>query len=148
MVKKYKRKMVAEINVVPYIDVMLVLLVIFMVTAPVLFQGVNVNLPQSSAKAVESKKLEPIVVSVNANGDYYLNIASNPTQMVSDQDLLRIVTTELRKSQNSEARQVLVKGDKDVGYGKIMQAMVLLQQAGAQTVGLITQPAEKIINHS
>ena len=140
--------MVAEINVVPYIDVMLVLLVIFMVTAPILFQGVNVNLPQSSAKAVESKKLEPIIVSVNANGDYYLNIASNPTQIIPDQDLLRIVTTELKKSQNSEMRQVLVKGDKDVGYGKIMQAMVLLQQAGAQTVGLITQAKEKIINHS
>lgn len=147
MLKKYKRKMVAEINVVPYIDVMLVLLVIFMVTAPILFQGVNVNLPQSSAKVVESKKLEPIVVSVNANGDYYLNITTNPAQAISDQDLLKIVALELKKSQNSEARQILVKGDKAANYGKIMQAMVLLQQAGAETVGLITQPMEKFINN-
>lgn len=136
--------MVAEINVVPYIDVMLVLLVIFMVTAPILFQGVNVNLPQASAKAVEAKKLEPIIVSVNANGDYYLNIATNPTQVILAADLLKIVTIELKKSPATEMRQVLVKGDKDVNYGKIMQAMVLLQQAGAPTVGLITEPSEQI----
>jgi biopolymer transport protein TolR len=147
MLKRHKRKIVAEINVVPYIDVMLVLLVIFMVTAPILFQGVSVNLPQSSAKAVTTKKLEPLVVSVNANGDYYLNIAANPTQAISESNLLKVATIELKKAPGSEVRQVLVKGDKDVSYGKIMQAMILLQQAGAETVGLITKPTEKINNH-
>ena len=138
MLKRKRHRQLAEINVVPYIDVMLVLLVIFMVTAPLLFQGVSVNLPTANAKPVDAKQLEPIVVSIDANCNYFLNIAPQPTKPISAQDLSNKVTQAISPSPQ---RQVLLKGDKNIDYGRIMQAMVLLQQAGAQSIGLITQPA-------
>ena len=140
MLKQKRYRPLAEINVVPYIDVMLVLLIIFMVTAPLLFQGVNVNLPTASAKPIDPKLQEPIVLSIDASGNYYLNIAPNPTQIISATDLTNRVTNELKRSQGAApGRQILVKGDKNISYGKIIQAMVLLQHAGAPNVGLITQ---------
>ena len=140
MLKQKRYRPLAEINVVPYIDVMLVLLIIFMVTAPLLFQGVNVNLPTASAKPIDPKLQEPIVLSIDASGNYYLNIAPNPTQIISATDLTNRVTNELKRSQGAALeRQILVKGDKNISYGKIIQAMVLLQHAGAPNVGLITQ---------
>ena len=140
MLKPKRHRQLAEINVVPYIDVMLVLLVIFMVTAPLLFQGVNVNLPTATAKPVDSKPPEPIILSIDAGGNYYLNIAPQATTAISTQALYQQVAADLKKYPSNAQRQVLLKGDKSVAYGKIMQAMVLLQKAGAQTVGLITQP--------
>jgi biopolymer transport protein TolR len=140
MLKQKKYRQLAEINVVPYIDVMLVLLVIFMVTAPLLFQGVNVNLPTANAKLVETKSQEPIVLSIDAYGNYYLNIAAHPTQIISEKNLFNQIEFELKKSKNYSPRQILIKGDKNISYGKIIKAMVLLQNAGAQNVGLITQP--------
>jgi biopolymer transport protein TolR len=141
MLKQKRHRPLAEINVVPYIDVMLVLLIIFMVTAPLLFQGVNVNLPTANAKPVDSKQLEPIVVSIDSHGNYFLNIASQPTKPILAQNLFNEVANLLKQTQNaSSQRQILLKGDKNIDYGKIMQAMVLLQQAGAQSIGLITQP--------
>lgn len=141
MLKQKRHRPLAEINVVPYIDVMLVLLIIFMVTAPLLFQGVNVNLPTASAKPIDPKLQEPIVLSINAQGSYFLNITTNPTQPISAADLATRVTNELRATQVAGApnRQILVKGDKSISYGKLIQAMVLLQQAGAPNVGLVTQ---------
>lgn len=137
--KRYRP--LAEINVVPYIDVMLVLLIIFMVTAPLLFQGVDVNLPTASAKPIEAKQQEPIVLSIDARGNYYLNIASNPTAVISASELLQRVANELKRvpQHGGNPRQVLVKGDKAISYGKIIQAMVLLQRAGAANVGLVTK---------
>ncbi len=129
----------AEINVVPYIDVMLVLLVIFMITAPLLSQGVNVQLPKATAKPFTQQK-EPIVVSINATGQYFLNIAANPEQPIEKNELTVKVAKELTiAKQQGDVRSVLVRGDKRVDYDKVMQAMVLLQQAGAPSVGLITQ---------
>lgn len=143
MLKQKRYRQLAEINVVPYIDVMLVLLVIFMITAPLLFQGVDVNLPSATAKPVDSKQLEPIIVSVDANGNYYLNISPYPTQVISAQNLFNQVTAELRQTQRvADQRQVLIKGDKNVDYGKIMRVMVILQHAGTQNIGLITQPEQ------
>lgn len=140
MLRSKRYRPLAEINVVPYIDVMLVLLVIFMVTAPLLFQGVDVNLPAASARLVEAKQQEPIVLSIDAQGNYYLNIAKNPTVIISASDLLMQVAGELKRAPNSGgSRQVLVKGDKALSYGKIIQAMVLLQRAGASNVGLVTK---------
>ncbi len=139
MKKRERRRPKAEINVVPYIDVMLVLLVIFMVTAPLLSQGVKVNLPKASAQAIAQKK-DPIIVSVDAQGSYYLNIAINPTQAVDANALVAQVSAKLQEAQQQGSEQeVLVKGDQKVDYGKVMQAMVLLQQAGAPSVGLVTQ---------
>ena len=137
--KRNKRKPMAEINVVPYIDVMLVLLVIFMITAPLLTQGVNVNLPKASAKALPPKAQMPMIISVNRSGQYYLNVAKNPGKSLSAQQLMSTVNDKLTAArQNNQKLDVYVKGDKDVAYGTVVQAMVLLQKAGADNVGLIT----------
>ena len=130
----------AEINVVPYIDVMLVLLVIFMITAPLLTQGVTVKLPQASAKALPPKPELPIIVSVDAQGHYFLNIADQPARPMTSQHLVdRVAATLQLAQQHHQHRDVYVKGDRSVDYGKVVQAMVLLQQAGADSVGLMTR---------
>lgn len=133
------RNPVAEINVVPFIDVMLVLLVIFMITTPLLTQGVKIDLPKTEAKALPPDQKEPLIVTVDATGNFYLNIASKPNQPVTPRVLSNLVTTQLSPA-SPEQRPVLVRGDKNANYGKIVEAMVILQQAGAKSVGLITQP--------
>lgn len=133
-----KRRVMAEINVVPFIDVMLVLLVIFVITAPLLTQGVKVELPKTNAKAIADQHKEPLIVTVDAQGQFYFNLAEKPGQPLTVRTLDHLVREELSK--NSEAdRPVLVRGDKKVDYGKVMEAMVLLQSAGAKSVGLITE---------
>lgn len=135
------RRMMAEINVVPFIDVMLVLLVIFMITTPLLTQGVKVDLPKTEARALPPDQKEPLIVTVDASGNYYLNIASKPNQAITARVLSNLVQTQLANAHpDQEQRPVLVRGDKDVNYGKVVEAMVLLQEAGASKVGLITQP--------
>jgi biopolymer transport protein TolR len=134
------RKPIADINVVPFIDVMLVLLVIFMITAPLLTQGVKVNLPQTQAKALTEQEQEPFIVTVDATGNYFLNIADKPNQPITARTLTHMAQQTLDEK-NSKPRPVLVRGDKNVNYGKVIEAMVLLQKAGAKSVGLITQPA-------
>ncbi|MDF3054160.1 MAG: tolR [Gammaproteobacteria bacterium] len=139
--RRNRRKAVSEINVVPYIDVMLVLLLIFMITTPLLSQGVDVDLPQASAQPISRQEREPIVVSVDANGQYYLNISNTPSEPITPQALMEQVAGELEKvAQANQKQQILVKGDKNIDYGKVMQAMVLLQKAGASNVGLVTTP--------
>jgi biopolymer transport protein TolR len=139
MRKRQPKRCIAEINLVPYIDVMLVLLVIFMVTAPLLSQGVNVDLPKAQAQTISGSQREPIVVSVDSKGNYYLNIAAQPDNVIDPNNLAASVTQALQNSkQKGEQRLVLVKADKNVDYGRVMQAMVLLQQAGAGSVGLVT----------
>ena len=148
--KRNKKKQIAEINVVPYIDVMLVLLVIFMVTTPLLSQGVKVDLPQAAANKLDTKQKEPIILSVDKNGNYYINIAANPNQTISPETLEPLIANEIKQSKvQGQNRQVLVKGDKNVDYGKVVEAMVLLQHSGAETVGLITDnpDAEKTMNN-
>lgn len=134
------RRPMAEINLVPFIDVMLVLLVIFMITTPLLTQGVKIDLPKTESKALPPDQKEPLIVTVDATGNFYLNIASKPNQPVTSQVLSHLVSTQLSAQVNSDQqRPVLVRGDKNANYGKIVEAMVLLQQAGAKSVGLITQ---------
>jgi biopolymer transport protein TolR len=127
----------SEINVVPYIDVMLVLLIIFMVTAPMLSQGVKVELPKTGASPIEPSDLEPLVLSVDAQGRMFLNLG-DPDAALPRERLLELSTAALRRE---PARPVLVKADKAVPYGRVVEGMVLLQQAGAQKVGFVTQPA-------
>ncbi len=139
--KRGSRAPMAEINVVPFIDVMLVLLVIFMITTPLLNQGVKVDLPKTENKPLAQDQKEPIIVTVDATGNYYLNISDKPNQAITARVLSNLVSQQLAPSQQStEQRPVLVRGDKNSNYGKVMEAMVLLQQAGAKSVGLITQP--------
>jgi biopolymer transport protein TolR len=137
--RRQKRRLMAEINVVPYIDVMLVLLVIFMITAPLLNQGVNVDLPQARAQVLKADQ-EPIVISVNTEGQYFLNINKQPEQIIANSILVDTVQAALTKAKSQGInRPVLVKGDKKTAYGDIVKAMVLLQQAGVQNIGLMTQ---------
>lgn len=139
--RRRRNRLVAEINVVPYIDVMLVLLVIFMITAPLLTQGVNVNMPQAKAKVIDNSDQLPLVISVDRQGNYFLNISATPTIPMTPQQLAVRVAAELQiAQQQGKQRAVLVKGDQDADYGKVMGAMVLLQQAGASNIGLMTQP--------
>lgn len=143
MKPRQKRRPLAEINVVPYIDVMLVLLVIFMITTPLLMQGVNVKLPETKAQALPPKKDTPMVVSIDQQGKYYLNVSEHPRQALSAQALMTQVAARLAiAKEKHEIKPIYVKGDRDVDYGKVVHAMVLLQKAGAKDVGLVTQPNE------
>ena len=137
--QRIRKRPMAEINVVPYIDVMLVLLVIFMITAPLLTQGVKVELPQADAEAVESSNDEPLIVTVDAAGNYHLNVGGDTHKGISAEALKERVATVLRRKPNI---QVLVRGDRDVNYGKVVRAMTLLKQAGVKSVGLVTEPAD------
>jgi biopolymer transport protein TolR len=132
-------KPVAEINIVPYVDVMLVLLVIFMITAPLLTQGVIVELPQAAAKVLEEQPTQPLILSVDRTGNYFLNIGDKPTSPLMPKEIASRVSAELARTPK---RQVLVRGDENVSYGQVVEAMVLLQEAGAPSVGLITSPLE------
>ncbi|MFC6672381.1 protein TolR [Marinobacterium aestuariivivens] len=134
--QRHKRKLNAEINVVPYIDVMMVLLVIFMVTAPMLTQGVDVELPKASADPVDTEDAEPMIVTVDADGQYYINIGGDEQAPVAVEDVGERVRKVL--AANPE-KLLLVKGDKKVDYDKVVRLMVLLQQAGAPSVGLVTE---------
>ena len=137
--KHTRRRPIADINVVPYIDVMLVLLIIFMVTAPMLFQGVDVNLPEASSKLIDQKPQEPLILSVDRNNHYYLNIADSPTHILKASEVLTIVTNELKLSKDQFTRQILIKADKELSYEKIIDAMSILQRAGASNIGLLTE---------
>ncbi len=135
---KRKRKAMVDINVVPYIDVMLVLLIIFMITTPMLTQGVKVDLPQASAKKIPSTSELPMIVTVNRAGQYFLNTVFDGKQAISATELMRKVRSALAKDKK---KQIYVKGDKDANYGQVVNAMVLLQKSGVGNVGLVTDDA-------
>ena len=128
----------AEIHVVPYIDVMLVLLIIFMVTAPMLMQGVKVELPEASADPVENQDSEPVIVSVNASGELFLNLGQED-QVLSLPTIRDRVAAVIRRSPD---KPVLVWGDRAVPYGEVVTVMVALQEAGVPSVGLVTENPE------
>jgi biopolymer transport protein TolR len=134
-----KRRAVSDINVVPYIDVMLVLLIIFMVTAPLLKQGVDVDLPTAPANPLDTKSPEPIVISIDKGGLMYLNIAVNPDGEISAQALVKQVKAALTKEPK---RPVMVRGDANGPYQNVVATLVLLQQANVDSVGLVTEPGE------
>lgn len=143
--KRASSRPMSEINVVPYIDVMLVLLVIFMITAPMLTQGVTVDLPKAASDTLKTADREPIIVSVNQQGDYFLNINSNPGNPIEARALQLRVAAEIALARESrQALNVLVKGDQSVPYGKVVAAMGLLKQAGAEQVGLLTDSSEQV----
>jgi len=137
MVRTKKHRLMSEINVVPYIDVMLVLLIIFMITAPLLTQGINVDLPKAAAAPIENQKDEPLVLSIDKDGRFFLNIGDNPDQPIDESAVLERVSAVLRR--NAET-PVLVKGDQNVPYGRVVVGMTLLRQAGAPKVGFLTDP--------
>jgi biopolymer transport protein TolR len=142
--KHPRKKPLSEINVVPYIDVMLVLLVIFMITAPMISQGIQVSLPQTESSELSTPQT-PIIVSVDQNGRLFLNVSDNPQQPIKPSDLLTRVSAELEiAKEKKENRPVFVKGDQAVNYGQVVKTMGLLQKAGVDNVGLMTQLQESL----
>ena len=137
--RKAKRKLVAEINVVPYIDVTLVLLVVFMITAPLLMQGVKVELPDANSAPMDTKDQEPFIVSIKTDGSYWIDVkGTNETQTLSV--IKDRVAKVLRKKPKTP---ILVWGDSSVDYGVVVNLMSELQLAGAPAVGLVTEPPSR-----
>ena len=134
-----KRRAIADINVVPYIDVMLVLLIIFMVTAPLLKQGVDVDLPNAPANPLDVNSPEPIVVSVDRNGARFLSIAPDSQTEIGDEALVQQIRDALMVDPK---RPVMVRGDANGPYQNVMSTLVLLQQAEVGSVGLVTDPED------
>jgi biopolymer transport protein TolR len=137
-----RRRLMGEINVVPYIDVMLVLLIIFMVTAPLLTQGVQVELPKAGAEPLPEKLLrehQPLILTVDAAGNLYLNIGGKETDPVDEETVQQRVGAVLRLEPETP---VLVRADQSVPYGRVVAGMVILQASGASKVGFVTDPVE------
>ena len=134
-----RRRSIADINVVPYIDVMLVLLIIFMVTAPLLKQGVDVDLPTAPANPLDTDSPEPIVISVDKDGLMYLNIAADAEAQIDAETLVTQVKSALRQDPK---RPVMLRGDANGPYQNVVTTLVLLQQADVGSVGLVTDPEE------
>ena len=132
---KSRRKLASEINVVPYIDVMLVLLIIFMVTAPLLTQGVEVDLPETSAESLAIPQ-EPVTLYVDARGRYFLDIGTGQDKPLGDDELVRRVRAVMK---NRPDAMILIKGDKRVAYERVAFGMGLLQEAGAQKIGFASE---------
>jgi biopolymer transport protein TolR len=129
-----------EINVVPYIDVMLVLLIIFMVTAPLLTQGIKVDLPKAAAEPLPPEAQEPLVLSIDKQGRLYLNVGGSPNAALNDEIVGARVAAALRRAPE---RPVLVKADETIPYGRVVGAMVILQGAGAKKVGFVTSALDE-----
>ncbi len=136
-IHRRKKRLMGEINVVPYIDVMLVLLVIFMVTAPLLSTGIDVDLPRADARPTENEDLEPFVLTVDSEGRYYLNDSEAPIESL--REIERTAKAVLRREPKTP---FMVRGDDAVNYGEVIKGMVLLQQAGVDKVGLVTKAPE------
>ena len=136
--KRYQKKRMAEINVVPYIDVMLVLLVIFMVTAPLLTEGYRVQLPEARSKPVAKSQQPPIVVSVDDKGRLYVNLGETPNKSIDAKTLVARVTA--RRQQHPDI-PILIQGDVSADYGMVINAMSVLNDAGVDNFSLVTRPA-------
>jgi biopolymer transport protein TolR len=134
---KGKRRLMSDINVVPYIDVMLVLLIIFMITAPLLTQGISVDLPNAPASQLDPGQNEPLVLSVDREGKYYLNVGDDEDTAIDDATVVERASAVLRRNAQTP---VLVQADETVPYGRVVTGAVLLQQAGAAKIGFQTDP--------
>lgn len=136
---RQRRRLMAQINVVPYIDVSLVLLIIFMITAPLLTRGVKVELPHANAKPLSQKDMEqhqPLVLTVDKAGNLYMNVGEHPDQPVAPNRVVAMTEVVLKQSPKTP---VLVRGDNGASYGEVVRGMTLLQAAGATNIGLITK---------
>jgi len=140
--RRRRGRVVAEINVVPYIDVMLVLLIIFMITTPLLEQGVKVDLPQTKGEQVEQEKQTPITVTVDRDGKFYFDAQNYRSEKDKPETPERLIINTMAALKMSPQAPVVVRGDKDVPYQAVVDAMILLQKAGVPKVGLVTQAAD------
>ena len=140
--RRTRRRRMAEINIVPYIDVMLVLLIIFMVTAPMLNLGADIQLPQSAAKSLQDQE-KPVLVTVDAQGQVFLTLGKSPRQQVDDATLVKDVGAFVKQDPKVA---VLLGGDKRVDYGRVNAVLGMLQQAGVAKVGLMSQPQTTVVS--
>lgn len=131
------RGLISEINVVPYVDVTLVLLVIFMITAPLLTEGVVVNLPDVAADPIDTALEDPLILSVDSAGAFYLNFGDNPGEPLDEQALLERASAVVRRDADTP---IFVRGDEDAAHGRVMQGLSLLRQAGAKRIVLPVEP--------
>lgn len=140
--RRRRSRVVAEINVVPYIDVMLVLLIIFMITTPLLEQGVEVDLPQARGQSVQQEQQTPITVTVDRDGNFYFDARNYRSEKDRPEAPARLMALTQAALERTPQAPVVVRGDKDVPYRAVIEAMSLLQQAGAPKVGLVTKVAD------
>lgn len=138
--RRQRRKLIAEINVVPYIDVTLVLLIVFMASVPLVMQGVDVDLPKAPAQKIDPKAIEPLIVSIDESGQLFVNLGADPEQPVEAQKIGELVAKVLEAQPDTP---VMVWGDKEVNYGSVVNLMSLLQLSGAPSVGLVTEPGRE-----
>ncbi|MRI35313.1 protein TolR [Endozoicomonas sp. OPT23] len=137
--RRVRRKPMSEINMVPFIDVMMVMLVVFMISAPMLTQGIKVELPKTSSKPMPlPDDAKTLIVSVQSNGEYFIDVGSDH-ESASSLDAIRTKVSKILSA--SPQTQVLIKGDRMVDYGSVVELMSELQKAGVEDVGLITDPA-------
>lgn len=129
--------MISDINVVPYIDVMLVLLVIFMVAAPLMVQGISINLPEVTSDALPVENLEPLIISIRSDGSFFLETDATRNKSLSLEEISEEVSKILKANKEM---QVVIRGDEDVKYERVMLLMGKLQQLGSKNIGLITKP--------
>jgi len=138
IIKKHKRRPVCEINVVPYIDVMLVLLVIFMITAPLITAGVKVDLPQVNAEPMSADSEPPLIASIDQSGNYYLSVGDSSDQAL---ELHQVIELVIAQRQNNPKLEIMINGDRHVTFDKVVQLMNQLQtEAGVESVGIMTEP--------
>lgn len=139
MIRRGRRgkRLMAEMNVVPYIDVTLVLLIIFMITAPLITQGVKVDLPQAPSEVIQPSANEPVIVSVDASGRIYVDVGEKPESSIDEETLVARIAGINKYRPETE---FLVRGDTGVPYGRIVEVMALMQGAGVKNVGLLTVP--------
>jgi biopolymer transport protein TolR len=134
------KRLMAEMNVVPYIDVTLVLLIIFMITAPLITQGVKVDLPQAPSEVIQPSQTEPVIVSIDAGGEIYVDVGEKPESSIDEETLVARIAGVSKYRPETE---FLVRGDAGVPYGRIVEVMALMQSAGVKNVGLLTEPPMK-----
>tara|TARA_B110000263_G_C15183971_1_gene452892 strand:- start:90 stop:512 length:423 start_codon:yes stop_codon:yes gene_type:complete len=134
---KRRRNLISDINVVPYIDVMLVLLVIFMIAAPLMVQGISINLPEVSSDALPVEKSEPLIISIRSDGSFFLEIDATRNKSLNLEEISQEIAKILKAD---EDMQVVIRGDGEVKYESVMLLMSQLQQLGSKNIGLITKP--------
>ena len=134
---KRRRNLISDINVVPYIDVMLVLLVIFMVAAPLMVQGISINLPEVSSDALPVEKSEPLIISIRSDGPFFLEIDATRNKALNLEEISQEIAKILKADKDM---QVVIRGDGEVKYESVMLLMSQLQQLGSKNIGLITKP--------
>ncbi len=139
MKRAKNRRLMGQMNVVPYIDVMLVLLIIFMITAPMLEQGITVDLPQVEAAQLDPEEMrenEPLIISIDRDGEYFLNLGEDPEAAI---DVARVRDVTAAVLDRNPATRVFVKADENVVYGRVALALALAQEAGATNIGMVTR---------